>query len=60
VVQALDTATFDTAIGPLRFDNNFLTNGWLVGQWQGGAFRAVAPARQAGASAVIAKPAWKA
>jgi branched-chain amino acid transport system substrate-binding protein len=60
VVQALDTATFDTAIGALRFDNNFLTNGWLVGQWQGGAFRAVSPARQAGASTVIAKPAWKA
>ncbi|HEY9238789.1 MAG TPA: amino acid ABC transporter substrate-binding protein [Burkholderiaceae bacterium] len=60
VVAALASGTFDTAIGPLHFENNVLRNGWLVGQWQGGAFRAVSPAKQTGAMPVIAKPAWKA
>jgi branched-chain amino acid transport system substrate-binding protein len=60
VVAALASGSFDTAIGPLHFENNFLRNGWLVGQWQGGTFRAVSPAKQAGAVPVVAKPAWKA
>lgn len=59
VDKALATGTFDTAIGPLHFQNNILRDGWLVGQWQGGTFRAVGPKRE-GAAAVIAKPAWKA
>ena len=59
VDKALAVGTFDTAIGPLRFQDHILRDGWLVGQWQGGAFRAVAPKRE-GAAAVIAKPAWKA
>jgi branched-chain amino acid transport system substrate-binding protein len=60
IVRELGTGTFDTAIGALRYENNILRNGWLVGQWQGGAFRAVSPASLPGASSVIAKPDWKA
>jgi branched-chain amino acid transport system substrate-binding protein len=60
IVNALKTKTFATVSGPLHFDNNILRNGWLVGQWQGGVFRGVAPSRQEGAVPIVAKPAWKA
>jgi branched-chain amino acid transport system substrate-binding protein len=60
VTKALATGSFNTVTGPLEFDNHILKNGWLVGQWQGGIFRGVAPTRQAGAAPIIAKPAWKA
>jgi branched-chain amino acid transport system substrate-binding protein len=60
VTKALATGTFNTVTGPLEFDNHILKRGWLVGQWQGGVFRGVAPTRQAGAAPIIAKPTWKA
>jgi branched-chain amino acid transport system substrate-binding protein len=60
IVKSLASGTFDTVMGPLSFENNILRNGWMTGQWQGGTFRGVAPMGQAGAAAVIEKPAWKA
>ena len=60
VVSALAAGTFDTVSGPLNFDNHILRNGWLVGQWQGGVFRGIAPTRQTGAAPIIQKPSWKA
>jgi len=59
VTKALASGTFNTVTGPLQFDNHILKNGWLVGQWQGGVFRGIAPTRQPGAAPVIAKPTWK-
>lgn len=59
VVAALGANSFNTLMGPLRFDNHILKNGWLVGQWQNGVFRGVAPTRQEGAAPIIQKPAWK-
>lgn len=59
IVQALNSSTFDTVAGPLKFDNHILAGGWTVGQWQGGTFAAIAP-KQAGAREPVAKPAWKA
>jgi branched-chain amino acid transport system substrate-binding protein len=56
----LASKTFDTISGPLKFDNHILKNGWMVGQWQQGVFRGVAPGSVPGAAALIDKPAWKA
>jgi branched-chain amino acid transport system substrate-binding protein len=58
VVRALSAGTFDTAAGRVRFENNILRSGWMVGQWQDGAFRAVAP-KFDGAAPVVMKPVWK-
>jgi len=58
VIKALAAGSFQTVTGALQFDDHILKNGWLVGQWQGGVFRGVAPTRQAGAAPVIGKPAW--
>lgn len=60
VVKVLASTTFNTVSGPLRFDNNILKSGWLVGQWQGGVFRGVAPTQREGAAVIVSKPAWKA
>jgi branched-chain amino acid transport system substrate-binding protein len=60
VVSTLASTTFNTVSGPLRFENNILRNGWMVGQWQGGVFKGVAPLNQEGATQVIQKPSWKA
>lgn len=59
IVGLLKTKTFDTISGPLHFENNILKNGWLVGQWQEGTFRGVAPTRLQGAAPVVQKPVWK-
>jgi branched-chain amino acid transport system substrate-binding protein len=52
--------TFDTLIGPIRFDGseNASTPG-TVGQWQGGEFEIVWPPQRATAQVVAPKPAWK-
>lgn len=60
IVELLKTKTFETISGPLHFENNILKNGWMVGQWQAGVFRGVAPTRYSGAAPIIQKPAWKA
>lgn len=60
VVKTLASTAFNTVVGPLRFESNILRNGWMVGQWQSGVFRGIAPITQEGAAAVIQKPAWKA
>jgi branched-chain amino acid transport system substrate-binding protein len=59
VIKALASTPFDTVVGSLQFQGNILRNGWLVGQWQGGVFRGVAPASKEGAAPVNEKPAWK-
>ena len=58
IIKELGAGTFTTASGPLRFQSNINRDGWMVGQWQGGVFRAVGPKRE-GAATVVAKPVWK-
>lgn len=58
IIKVLQSGTFDTLAGPLHFENNIIKNTWLVGQWQGDTFAAVAPASRPGAKSVAAKPAW--
>ncbi|WP_172327440.1 amino acid ABC transporter substrate-binding protein [Mangrovicoccus sp. HB161399] len=55
----LSTGSFDTVIGEVKLEDNQLRDLWWVGQWQGGAFRAVNPAGKEGASVpMIPKPDW--
>lgn len=55
----LSGGTFDTVVGEVKLEDNQLRDLWWVGQWQGGAFRAVNPADKDGASApVVPKPEW--
>lgn len=59
VIKELQTGTFDTVIGKVKFENNLPTRYWWVGQWQGGEFYGVAPAANEGArAAIVPKPAW--
>lgn len=55
----LSTGRFETVIGEVTLRDNQLRDLWWVGQWQGGAFRAINPGDRTGASApVIPKPEW--
>lgn len=55
----LSNGTFETVIGEVKLEDNQLRDLWWVGQWQGGAFRAVNPGDKAGAATpVISKPEW--
>lgn len=60
VIKDLQTGSFDTVIGKVKFENNMPTNYWWVGQWQGGEFYGVAPSANQGArQPILPKPAWK-
>jgi branched-chain amino acid transport system substrate-binding protein len=60
VAEELRTGTFDTILGPIKLEDNRYKNGWLVGQWQNGAYFGVAPATLPGARPVtFPKPAWR-
>ncbi len=60
VTKELSTGTFETVLGTTKLENNQLRNIWWAGQWQDGAFVAVAPDSRAGAGQVsLPKPAWK-
>lgn len=59
LAKELSDGTFETVVGEVKLEDNQLRDLWWVGQWQGGAFRAVDPADKAGATApVIPKPEW--
>jgi len=60
IIKEMQTGTFDTIVGPFKLVNNIPPHFWLVGQWQGGIFHAVAPADRPGARPVIfPKPNWQ-
>jgi len=60
IINELDTGTFNTIVGPLRFKDNIRVGGFFVGQWQDGDFVGVGPA-QPGAKAIrFPKPNWRA
>ena len=57
--EELANGRFDTILGAVQLSNNQLNTPWLIGQWQGGAFRAVGPREQPGTyPPVIPKPEW--
>ena len=61
IIKEIQTGTFDTVAGPIKFDQNVNTNVWWAGQWQDGDFHGLAPSTLAGAREPVApKPAWKA
>jgi branched-chain amino acid transport system substrate-binding protein len=59
VLAQIRTQTFDTQMGPVRYERNMLDRVWYVGQWQNGEYYGVAPANMPGARAVLfPKPLW--
>ena len=61
IIKEIQTGSFDTVAGTIKFDRNVNTNVWWAGQWQNGEFHGLAPSTMAGAKEPIApKPAWKA
>jgi len=61
VLAQIKTGSFDTQIGPVRYEGNMLDRGWDIGQWQNGEFYGVASTGMPGARPVLfPKPAWRA
>jgi branched-chain amino acid transport system substrate-binding protein len=60
ILAELKAGSFDTVLGPVKFDNQVLHGIFHVGQWQNGVFQGVGPGNLKGAkAAVIPKPNWK-
>jgi branched-chain amino acid transport system substrate-binding protein len=55
IIQELKTGTFKTVAGDLKLGGNRDAQAWLIGQWQGGEYYAVAPSSRAGAKAPAIK-----
>jgi branched-chain amino acid transport system substrate-binding protein len=55
IIQELKTGTFKTVAGDLTLKGNRDAQAWLIGQWQGGEYYAVAPASRSGAKPPIIK-----
>lgn len=59
LAKEISTGTFQTVAGEIKLEDNQLRDLWWVGQWQGGAFRAINPSDKSGASdAILPKPEW--
>lgn len=59
LAKEISTGTFQTIAGEIKLEDNQLRDLWWVGQWQGGAFRAINPSDKSGASdAILPKPEW--
>ena len=60
VTDFIKSNSFDTVIGPVKFDaNNNSERYWSVGQWRNGVFRAVADTGMGDSVAAVAKEGWK-
>jgi branched-chain amino acid transport system substrate-binding protein len=55
IIQELKTGTFKTVAGDLKLAGNRDEQAWLIGQWQGGEYYAVAPTSRSGAKSPIIK-----
>jgi branched-chain amino acid transport system substrate-binding protein len=55
ILAELKTGTFKTIAGDLSLAGNRDAQAWLIGQWQGGEYYAIAPAGRSGAKAPIIK-----
>lgn len=59
LAKEISTGTFQTIAGEIKLEDNQLRDLWWVGQWQGGAFRAINPSDKSGASdAILPKTEW--
>lgn len=59
IIKELQTGTFDTIMGKIKLADNIMPVVWWVGQWQGGEFVGLAPAKYEGAKPpLFPKPAW--
>jgi branched-chain amino acid transport system substrate-binding protein len=57
--DVLASETFDTVIGPVKFENQFnIQSPGEVGQWQKGAYEVVASKEKRTAQPIYPKPAW--
>jgi branched-chain amino acid transport system substrate-binding protein len=60
VVAEMENGTFDTVLGEITLDGRAYWEGWQVGQWQDGVFRAIGPSDREGAvDIVMPKPNWR-
>jgi len=59
VIEAINSGTFDTVMGEIRFENNINRDLWTVGQWQDGVFYGVAANGLEGARDPIRKEGWE-
>ena len=59
VIKELSSGTFETVYGKVKLVDNRFLDVFQTGQWQGGEYYGIGPARLAGARAPINKPAWK-
>lgn len=60
VAQEIHKGGFDTVVGTISLDDQVYNNGWMVGQWQDGEFRALSPLSANGVqTAKVPKPEWK-
>lgn len=58
VIAYIKGHTFETVVGPIKFENQNNVRFWTVGQWQGGTYYGVASTGRPGAKPVKVKPNW--
>jgi branched-chain amino acid transport system substrate-binding protein len=58
VTQYIKDNTFDTIMGPIKFDDQNSAKFWSVGQWQDGVFRGVKGSNVDGAVKIRTKEGW--
>ncbi|HEX6692541.1 MAG TPA: amino acid ABC transporter substrate-binding protein [Burkholderiales bacterium] len=58
VIEHIKKGTFQTVMGPWKFNNQSIDKYWTVGQWQNGQFHGVASTGLPGAKPVIVKSGW--
>ena len=58
VIAYIKANSFDTVMGPIRFNNQNNEKFWTVGQWQGGKFYGVSSTGRPGAKSINLKTGW--
>ena len=59
VTEYIKNNTFETVIGPIRYENQNNDAFWTVGQWQNGVFYGVSSTGRPGAKPVEVKSGWQ-
>ena len=58
IIKHIDTHSFETVVGTIKFNNQNSEDFWTVGQWQDGVFVGVNSEGRAGARSIIPKRNW--
>jgi branched-chain amino acid transport system substrate-binding protein len=58
VIDHIHRSTFQTVMGPWKFNKQAIDKYWTVGQWQNGVFHGVASTGLPGAKPVVVKSGW--